>query len=349
MLTDRQMLILQAIIDHYTTYEEPVGSKTLAKMPTIEASSATVRNEMARLEALDLISKTHSSSGRIPVEAGYRYYINHIMPKYGGLIDSGLTDTEQEMVHEIFSDPYAELKDIITKSAETLALLSQNVVMALGPEALTQRLAGFKIVQLTRDRGMAILITHLGRVEDFVFTIPKQVSWDTLEELVNVINAEMLQLPLSTVIQRLQTETIDIMNLDKHPNNRSLVNHLVKKIDGERLVISGRQLLYQQLSSSEDFKEIHSLNEVLNNHQLLIDLMSERNKGIQVRIGKELEQPKLENMSLMTANIGTDQNDHDLIFAVLGPENMPYLKMVQLVHGIRSELNRFLDDYQSKL
>ncbi|MGG3846763.1 heat-inducible transcriptional repressor HrcA, partial [Aeribacillus composti] len=79
MLTDRQLLILQIIIDDFIQYAQPVGSRSLSKKESITFSSATIRNEMADLEELGLIEKTHTSSGRVPSEKGYRYYVDHLL------------------------------------------------------------------------------------------------------------------------------------------------------------------------------------------------------------------------------------------------------------------------------
>ena len=79
MLTDRQLLILQVIVDDFIQSAQPVGSRSLAKKEEISFSSATIRNEMADLEELGFIEKTHTSSGRIPSEKGYRYYVDHLL------------------------------------------------------------------------------------------------------------------------------------------------------------------------------------------------------------------------------------------------------------------------------
>ncbi|MCY9414810.1 heat-inducible transcriptional repressor HrcA, partial [Bacillus haynesii] len=79
MLTNRQLLILQVIVNDFIRSAQPVGSRTLSKKEDITFSSATIRNEMADLEELGFIEKTHSSSGRIPSEKGYRYYVDHLL------------------------------------------------------------------------------------------------------------------------------------------------------------------------------------------------------------------------------------------------------------------------------
>ena len=79
MLTDRQKLILKAIIEEYVTSNEPVGSKSLTEKPYLSFSSATLRNEMQELEENGYLKKTHTSSGRVPSDIGYRYYLEHLL------------------------------------------------------------------------------------------------------------------------------------------------------------------------------------------------------------------------------------------------------------------------------
>src|ERR1700730_7178027 len=79
LLTDRQLLILQVLVDDFIRSAQPVGSRSLSKKEEISLSSATIRNEMADLEELGFIEKTHTSSGRVPSEKGYRYYVDHLL------------------------------------------------------------------------------------------------------------------------------------------------------------------------------------------------------------------------------------------------------------------------------
>src|SRR5690625_1832717 len=79
MLTDRQLLILQTIIDDFIDTAHPIGSRALANDKTINLSAATIRNVMADLEEMGLLEKTHSSSGRVPSQKGYRYYVDHVI------------------------------------------------------------------------------------------------------------------------------------------------------------------------------------------------------------------------------------------------------------------------------
>ena len=100
MLTDRQLLILQVIVDDFIQNAQPVGSRSLAKKDGISFSSATIRNEMADLEELGFIEKTHTSSGRIPSEKGYRYYVDHL------LAPQKLEHQDIHKIKSIFAEQY---------------------------------------------------------------------------------------------------------------------------------------------------------------------------------------------------------------------------------------------------
>ena len=115
MLTDRQLLVLQVIIDDFIHSAQPVGSRSLAKKDEITFSSATIRNDMADLEDLGFIEKTHSSSGRVPSEKGYRYYVDHL------LSPQRLTKTEVTQIKSIYAEKIFELEKVVQKSAQILS------------------------------------------------------------------------------------------------------------------------------------------------------------------------------------------------------------------------------------
>ncbi|HZG71016.1 MAG TPA: HrcA family transcriptional regulator, partial [Chondromyces sp.] len=130
MLTDRQLLILQVIIDDFIRSAQPVGSRSLSKKEEISLSSATIRNEMADLEELGYIEKTHSSSGRVPSEKGYRYYVDHL------LHPQKLDKDEVESIHSIFAERIYEMEKTVQKSAQILSDLTNYTAIVLGPEMM---------------------------------------------------------------------------------------------------------------------------------------------------------------------------------------------------------------------
>lgn len=347
MLTKRQSLILQAVIDNYSKYQLPVGSKTLSQHQEINASSATIRNELAKLEDFSLISKTHSSSGRVPAEAGYRYYINHIMPYYGGLIDLELEEEEDALLREIFHDPYNDLSQVIKKTAATLASLSESVVISLGPDIATQRLANFQVLSLTADQAMVILVTDKGVIRNQIVTFNEVVTPQLIERIAEIMNQELVGLELATVIKRLQTHYLKDIEQMNHSSEASdqLIYRFMNQFNSEGIRVNGQNYLFSSLAESANGTSIPQLSQLLEDQSVIASLINTTDQGIQVRVGKELKDPTLENMSLMSTSMGTVKSGKLITFAVLGPESMSYIRMAQLFQSISKEMARYLDNY----
>ena len=127
MLTNRQNIILKVIVDEFTKTAEPVGSKRLMSLLDFNVSSATLRNEMAKLEEYGLLEKTHTSSGRIPSSKGYRYYVEYLMEKQ---LDPTLENQLQVMFHE---RSYTS-EEIIKRSCDILSQMTNLTTVVLGPE-----------------------------------------------------------------------------------------------------------------------------------------------------------------------------------------------------------------------
>ncbi len=114
MLTDRQLLILQSIIQLYTETLEPVGSKKLMQQTGLAVSSATIRNEMMKLEEMGYLEKNHSSSGRVPSNQGYRYYLDNILPVQNSPVSLSI----RNQIRETFQQSTMEIQDVFKVSAD---------------------------------------------------------------------------------------------------------------------------------------------------------------------------------------------------------------------------------------
>ena len=133
MLTKRQTAIFKTIVDEFTRTAEPVGSKKLMDMLDFNCSSATIRNEMAHLEEIGLLEKTHTSSGRIPSSKGYRYYVENLMEKE---LDEGVKHSLQT----VFQQRHYSMEEIVKKSCEILSQMTSLTSVVLGPESRYQTL-----------------------------------------------------------------------------------------------------------------------------------------------------------------------------------------------------------------
>lgn len=342
MITKRQQDILRLIIQSYTENEIPVGSKKLMESG-IEASSATIRNEMKALEEFGLLTKTHSSSGRVPSIEGYRYYINHLLEP----MTSSKGDVEQ--IRRGLNREFHEINDVIQYAATVLSKLTNYTALSVGPNLTDRMLTGFRIVPLNNRQIVAIIVTDKGNVESQVYTIPATFQSTDVEKIVQIINDRMVNESLWTVYQRLRTEIPMTMSRYFQTTDGILdfFEHVLGKAFEERVYVGGWMNLldYETTYDSQAIKSMYSF---MKNSEQLTKLFSSREGDIQIRVGDEIGVKMLHNMSLIQANYSI--KDHGLgTIALLGPTSMPYSKMYGLLDTFSKELSQKLIGYYQEL
>ncbi|MCO6017904.1 MULTISPECIES: heat-inducible transcriptional repressor HrcA [Carnobacterium] len=339
MLTERQILILKSIIRLYTDFGNPVGSKTLMNEAGLDFSSATIRNEMGRLEELGYIEKTHSSSGRIPSIKGYRFYVDHLVHP------DKVNSKDLATIKSSFNSPFHELDEIVAQSAEVLSNLTSYTAITLGPELKDSKLTGFRLVPLSNFQVMAILVTDKGHVENQIFNLPKNINSYELEKIVAIFNDELIGYPLVLVYQKLKTEIPQL--IQKYVRTPSgildVFDDIIMKAAKERVFVGGRMniLDFSNALDVEKFKSIYTLME---KDSGLASLITQNQEGIEVRIGQELENTLFQDFSLITATYSVVGHGTGTI-ALLGPTSMPYSRMIGLVDAFRNELSQKMMDY----
>ena len=346
MLTERQELILKTIIQDFTNTHEPVGSKTVMNQLPIKVSSATIRNEMAVLEDKGLIEKTHSSSGRIPSTEGYRYYLDNLVQPL---------QLPEEMYHEIgyqFDQPFNQVDEIVKEAAKILSDLTDYTAFAEGPEAKDVMITGFRIVPLAPRQVMAILVTSDGGVKNQVYTLPRHISGEEIEQAVRLINDQLVGRNLKDInkdtFAQLSSNHVVGKNL---PEFLELLESVIKDAASEQMYVDGQLNLLNNAENS-DLQEIKSLYELINSNHLageLIDLSDSQKEKypVHVRLGSELQNDLLKDFSLVTAEYSVGNYGRGTI-AILGPRNMPYSEMIGLMEYFRQELARKLLDYYGR-
>ncbi|WP_086348129.1 heat-inducible transcriptional repressor HrcA [Candidatus Enterococcus clewellii] len=341
MLTERQNEILRLIIQHYTTTGTPVGSKKLME-DGVKSSSATIRNEMKALEEHGLLLKTHSSSGRVPSMAGYRYYVDHLLKP--AEVDSG----EVNLIRQSFGTEFREINDIIEQSAKILSELTSYTAFSLGPEVKERKLTGFRMVPLNDRQIIAIIVTDKGNVENQVFAIPTSVTSEDLEKMTKIINDKLVGQPLLTVYHRLRTEIPMILHryFQTPEGMMNLFDSMLGHIFEEKVYVSGRLNLLD-FDGGLDNKQLKSVYSFMKNTEELthlLDISGDSAVPISFKIGSEIGNDLLDNMSMITATYEVVGHGKGTI-ALLGPTSMPYSKMFSLVDVFRNELASQLGSY----
>lgn len=332
-------MILKAIVRDYTSSGVPVGSKALAAQLPLHVSSATVRNEMATLEDLGLIAKTHSSSGRIPSVKGYRYYVDHLVQP------DPIKPNDIDIIKSSLDGQFLKIDEIIETSARILSNLTSYTAFTLKPELKESRLSGFRLVPLGKRQVMAVLVTDNGDVESQTFNIAPGITGDQLEAVVRLINDQLVGKPLKDVLQALETDIpMQVTQyLQKPEGFLKIFGDVLTQAAKERFYVGGRLNLLN-FSDANDVDELKSLYTLMDRTDDMASVLGQPTDHVQVKIGSEITNDILKDYSLITATY--EVGDHGKgVIALLGPTRMPYSRMIGLVGAFRQELAQRLIDY----
>ena len=163
---------------------------------------------MMKLEEMGYLEKNHTSSGRVPSNKGYRYYIDNILPRQKQPVSLSV----RNQIREVFQQSTLEIQDVFRLSADILATLTNYTAISFGPEVKTATLSGFRLVRLNPNQVMAIIVISNGLVENKVYTVPGAIDDSDLEKVVRIINDELIGVPLDIVAKRLKTDLPILMN-----------------------------------------------------------------------------------------------------------------------------------------
>lgn len=350
MPTKRQALILAEIVRIYNETGQPVGSKTLMNQLPIRISSATIRNEMAVLEEDGLIMKNHTSSGRIPSTAGYRYYLDHLLQP------SVVSPQTFSTIAQDFDHEFHEIDDIVKQSANILSNLTNYTSISLGPETANVTLTGFRLIPLGDDQVIAILATNMGSVESRVYRIPTSISSDDLEKAVRIINDRLVGLPINQVKSLLKAEIPRVLTRYLHSPDGflDLFGDVLRHAAAEHFYIGGRSNLLN-FAQSDDLDRLKSLYQLLDKESVLPSLLNLRQPEnssatkpplgpISVRLGDEFDNSLLADYGLITARYHVAHHGEGII-AILGPTSMPYSQLIGLMQLFTDELVKKMYEY----
>ncbi|MGZ9584988.1 heat-inducible transcriptional repressor HrcA [Paenibacillus marinisediminis] len=337
MLTERQRLILTAIIDDYISSAEPVGSRTISKRGDVGYSPATIRNEMADLEELGYLEQPHTSAGRIPSQKGYRYYVDHLVR-----LDN-LSAEEVKRLKSMFAEKITAMEQVVQHTSSVLAQLTNYTSIALGPEMFNTSLRHFQLLPLDENTAVAIIVTSTGHVENKTVPIPPGVSASELEKVVNILNAKLTGTPLIQLRAQLYTEVGQ--ELSKYVAHAQEMVALIENMlsgdeDHREIYLSGTTNMLSQ-PEFKDVDKIKTIWDLLEETPTLIKVMGEASTGVQVRIGNENAHEAIANCSLITATYSFDGTPLGTI-GLLGPTRMDYAKVMNMMHHVSAQLAAYL-------
>ncbi len=341
MLTERQQMILNAIVDDYIRSAEPVGSRSISKRGDVNYSPATIRNEMADLEELGFLEQPHTSAGRIPSNKGYRYYVDHLTPIHS------VNPAEVKELKRFFTEQLSAAEQMMQHAAMVLSHVTNYTSILLGPEVFHTSLRHFQLLPLEDQSAIAIMVTSTGQVENRKIRIPDHVSASELEQTVNLLNSRLIGVPLYKLKTRIFSEISEEMqrHLEHYEEMMTALDGAFGQEQEQKIFLSGATNMLIQ-PEFRDMDKVKSILDLLEETPTLTRLMTEAAapQGIQVRIGAENAHEAFENCSLITATYELDGESLGTI-GILGPTRMEYARVMGILNMLSHDMTRILKQW----
>lgn len=329
MLTKRQENILKLIVEHYVKLAKPISSNSICKK--LRCSSATVRNEMSNLEEAGLLEKTHTSSGRVPSEAGYRYYVDHLMEL------KKMNAEDMLKLQIIFRNQQLPLADCISKSLQVISDMTNYATIALGTRSHDNLLKKIEVVPMNENSMIVIVVTNKGHVEHKEIKL-NHVSLDEIQKTVSLINSLIIGTPIDEVSQKLEYEVKPIIGkyVAQHEQLYNAFYTVFSDFATEDINIVGRTKFLNQPEFS-NVDKIKNVYEKLDDKETLREIQEDEDSNIKVYIGSESNID--EDVTVIKTTFKNNNNEESTL-AIVGPKRMDYERVVSMLEFLKENIEK---------
>lgn len=338
-MDDRKKKILRAIIQDYIASAEPIGSRTIARKFDLGVSPATIRNEMSDLEELGLIEQPHTSAGRVPSDAGYRYYVDFLMDPPELQNDDRIL-IERETTHRIH-----EIQEVITQTSKLLSQLTSLTSVVLGPQKGTGAFSRMHFLPYQPGQAIMVVVKENGAVESHIVDIGKDVTAEELQMISDVLNQKMHGFTMKQVKRSLLHEIYSEIARQRNllDSALELLEPIINDQDEEkeRIYLGGALNLLNQ-PEFRDLEKIKTLFKAFEEDGHLKKLLSMDKEGLTVTIGGENKMEEFKDCSVISATFRLGGGEVVGAVGILGPTRMDYAKAMAIVDYTTRTLNRFL-------
>ncbi|HEY5427434.1 MAG TPA: heat-inducible transcriptional repressor HrcA [Candidatus Tumulicola sp.] len=340
-LDKRKAYILATVVYEYIATAEPVGSQTLTQKYHLGVSSATVRNEMAELEAGGYLVQPHTSAGRVPSDAGYRTYVDRLMEP------EELGSDERRRIRDELHDASRELDDIIDSTTRLLGRLSNNLAFVTKPHQETQTFKHIQLIWLSPRTGVAIVVTSLGVAAQSLFELSAEMRADDLTRFSNALNDRFANRPLRDVVEGDVVKSAD--EIGAHEDLRGAVLAAfasARSSEQPAFASAGAQNLLDQ-PEFHDLRKLRSILRIVEEQKTLYEIVADAMsaEAPSVKIGHELGSEELADLSVVTVPYRFGPNALGML-SILGPRRMPYARLFAVASSTAESLSERLSDVE---
>jgi heat-inducible transcriptional repressor len=326
-LSERELRVLEAVVQTYIETAEPAGSRTIARRFGLGVSPATIRNTMSDLEDKGYLFHPHTSAGRIPTDRAYRVYVNEIMR---------LAPLSHEAHHTLQAGlgSRSAVEELLRRAAQVLGVLTQELGVAVAPALEEMVLERLELVPVSAERLLLVFNLRSGVVRTIFVEVPGRVGAEAVQDVSRILNERLaghtLQQIRSTLTERLR-------DVGGAQGGRELLNIFIAEAeeifdladDQGSVVLGSAQMLADQpeFASNARMRELLRLTE--GRDLLKRALASRRQNGVSITIGAENPDARLSDFTLVTASY--EAGALRGVIGVMGPTRMPYDKIIGLV------------------
>lgn len=333
-LDERKTKILEAIIQNYFESGEPVGSRTISKDKALNVSSATIRNEMSDLEDMGYIIQPHTSSGRIPTDKGYRFYVNRLMDKQ----NDELAEFKEFMIERV---DRTEL--LLQQLAKILAANTNYATMVSTPQMSRNKIKFIQLSQMSDKKIVAVIVLEGDIVKNKMISVNETLDNESLLRLNILLNSSLNGMVLENInlglISKLKEQAGAHIGIVSHVLDS--LAEVLKELDDMEIYTSGTTNIfkYPELSDSERASElISTLEEKKQLTTLLAHDDNAESGEIQVYIGDETPVQNMKDCSVVTATYELEEGLQGTI-GIIGPKRMDYEKVVNTLQTLMKQLD----------
>jgi len=334
MLTPRQEQILQKVIDAYAASGLPVGSKALAADPDLDFGASTIRNELALLEEHGLLAHPHTSAGRVPTDAGHRYYVDRLLPVRQPHVELQLMRREVDEAMRV--------------TTETLSQVTHLLAIVSAPPIDTATIRHIEVLLLQPQVAMVVVITSTGGVTKRVITFDRPIDPGLVAWAGEELNGRLTGVGLGARTLRMRLDDPML-----GATERAFLHALMPAFT--ELAASAEESLYVDGTAHlladhrhTDLAQIEELMAMLERRVTLLELLrlALGARDVVVRIGAENEMPALRSLSVVAAGYGLPARKLGTV-SVIGPVHMDYAAVIGSVRTAANQLSAFIEDVYS--
>jgi heat-inducible transcriptional repressor len=339
MLNERNKKVLCAIVQSYINFPDPVGSRVVTKRYSFGLSPATIRNIMADLEDMGLLTQPHTSAGRVPTDLGYRFFVDSLVAEGDYSLNVDILQGIYKRLESLKND----IDMLLSETTKNLSRLSHYLGIAISPRADVTTLKSNNLLKYKADKVAVVLFTDEGIIKNKVISIDSEISQKDLKRIAGYLNSEFS----GYTFDEIRSKVIKEMSREKSRCD-SLISKAMRICQDalffpcSDLFVSGLSEVLE-LPDFADLKKIRELSRAIEDKHTIIELIDKLSEsdGVQVIIGSENSLEEMKKLSVIVSPCREGGRSIGVV-GIIGPTRMNYAKAIYIVDNTSKLITKML-------